>query len=446
MLIGGCVLALLVIGVLSSHFLNWPVDSDETSGDIGKATRFSREMESEGLSNMEELLKSDPEFKDGIVAAQVIMQTRASQFGSLVDMSNEVAGEIPAFAEVLKDMNDARGMVDNVTNSLIESGKNLDAALGGEECPDLAQNTINASLAYTTLQKQNNLATRFIDATDKYLETAQGDDRLKFVRDQWVDYQKMTAALDGDKDAAEALAKKGNLLSGEKTLAAMADFGIANQVAMVNSAFMTKNTGVDGSLVNALPEGALEGIYTKICNAAEVYGNQANAMSNQADAMNNQAGVAKFNQQVIDALNEAIIVANSQQKIVHQQATVNQQATVGQHATIGQQAKIGQQAMVSQQAKVGQQAKVSQQQTLDMSRGAGVFNQTVNIINSTGKVVKAYTNVMSSAQKVASQEVGLCQRVGQVISNTAMGIRVTLKSNTDLNNRAELKIISGGGD
>ncbi len=98
MLIGGCVLALLVIGVLSSHFLNWPVDSDETSGDIGKATRFSREMESERLSNMEELLKSDPEFKDGIVAAQVVMQTRAAQFGTLVDMSNKVAVNIPVFA------------------------------------------------------------------------------------------------------------------------------------------------------------------------------------------------------------------------------------------------------------------------------------------------------------------------------------------------------------
>lgn len=86
---------------------------------------------------MEELLKTDSAFKDGIVAAQVIMQTRAVQFGSLVDMSNEVAGDIPAFAEVLKDMNATREMVENVTNSLIESGQNLDAALGGEECADL---------------------------------------------------------------------------------------------------------------------------------------------------------------------------------------------------------------------------------------------------------------------------------------------------------------------
>ena len=227
-----CVLCLG--GFIAQRYLNWSVDSDQTSGNIQKSSRFSRKMESEKLTNMEELLQTDEEFKDAIVAAQVVMQTRALQFGSLVDMSNEVAGEIPAFAEVLKEMNAAREMVENVTNSLVESGQNLNVALGGEECADLEQTTINASLAYTTLQKQNKLADSFIEITDKYLETAQGDDRLKFVRDQWVDYQKMTAALDGDKAAAEALAKKGNLLSGEKTLAAIADFGIAQQVTMVN--------------------------------------------------------------------------------------------------------------------------------------------------------------------------------------------------------------------
>ena len=107
--------------------------------------------------------------------------------------------------------------------------------LGGEECPDLAQSTINASLAYTTLQKQNNLANRFIETTDKYLETAQGDDKLKLVRDQWLDYQQMTAALEGDKASAEALAKKGNLLSGEKALAAIANFGIAERIIVLQS-------------------------------------------------------------------------------------------------------------------------------------------------------------------------------------------------------------------
>ena len=125
------VLAVCILGLLLSRYLSWPVSSERASGDVSKAARFSR----------------------------------ALQFGALVDMSNEVAGDIPAFAGVLEEMN-----------------------------------AINAALADTTLQKKNKLADRFIETTDKYLEGAEGDDRLKFVRDQWVDYQKMTAALDGDAD------------------------------------------------------------------------------------------------------------------------------------------------------------------------------------------------------------------------------------------------------
>ena len=229
------VVAICAIGLIISHYVDWPVDTNEADGDIGKAARFSREQVSEKLSNMEEFLQTDSAFKDGIVAAQVVMQTRAIQFGTLVDMSNEVAGNIPAFAEVLKDMNANSEMVNNVASSLAESADNLNAALGGEECPDLAQSTINASLAYMTLQKQNNLATRFIETTDKYLETAQGDDQLKLVRDQWLEYQQMTAALEGDKASAEALAKKGSLLSGEKALAAVANFDIAERLVVLQS-------------------------------------------------------------------------------------------------------------------------------------------------------------------------------------------------------------------
>ena len=252
------VAAIFAIGLITSYFVDWPVDHNEADGDIGKAARFSREQVSEKLTNMEELLQTDSAFKDGIVAAQVVMQTRAVQFGTLVDMSNEVAGNIPAFAEVLKEMNAKREMVDNVASSLAESADNLNAALGGEECPDLAQSSINASLAYMTLQKQNNLATRFIETTDKYLETAQGDDKLKFVRDQWLEYQQMTAVLEGDKASAEALAKKGNLLSGEKALAAVADFGIAERIAVLQSCEMAQKINVPTQIGSVVSPNVLE--------------------------------------------------------------------------------------------------------------------------------------------------------------------------------------------
>ena len=261
------VMAVLVAGLIVNHFFNWPIDNRDTSGDIGKANRFSREIEAADLSNMEELLKTDSTFKNGIVAAQVVMQTRTVQFGTLLDLSNEVAGNIPAFAEVLKDMNANSEMVNNVASSLAESADNLNAALSGEECPDLAQSSINASLAYLTLQKQNKLATRFIETTDKYLETAQGNDKLKLVRDQWLEYQKTTAAIEGDKASAEALAKKSYLLSGEKALAAVENLDLNIKVAVLQSCELAQAMKLPNQIGSAIRPQVLSNEISKLSNA-----------------------------------------------------------------------------------------------------------------------------------------------------------------------------------
>ena len=324
------VVAVCAIGLITSHFVDWPVNHDEADGDIAKAAKFSREQFSEKLSNMEELLQTDSAFKDGIVAAQVVMQTRAAQFGTLVDMSNEVAGKIPAFAEVLKEMNAQRELVNNVANSLAESADKLNAALGGEECPDLAQSTINASLAYTTLQKQNNLATRFIETTDKYLETAQGDDKLKLVRDQWLEYQQMTAALEGDKASAEALAKKGNLLSGEQALAAVGKYGLAEQLVILQSCELAQNMNVETKLGYTIPLQALERICSVFRNAAEVTVKSVN----DGLALNNQEVEKIFSNALDEAMKNASteVVASMQkfglnnvQKMANARIVVNNQ-------------------------------------------------------------------------------------------------------------------------
>lgn len=207
------VLAIIVAGVLLSVFVNWPVDRSDVRGDIAKASRFSRQTAAESLSNLEELIRSDEDYKNAVVMSYVVMQTRAEQFGTLVDMSNEVAGEIPAFAGVLGKMNEVREMADNACATLAEAGESLEAILGGESRPEVGQQTNNAALAYLALQKQNKLATQFIDTADNYLAANEGSDELKFVRDRWLGYQQATASLEGDSKLEKKLASKEALLS-----------------------------------------------------------------------------------------------------------------------------------------------------------------------------------------------------------------------------------------
>ena len=385
----------VVCGLFSSLFVDWPVDFSSASGDIAKATRFSREQASEKLTNMEELLQTDSAFKETIVVSQVVMQTRAAQFGTLVDMSNEVAGNIPAFAEVLKEMNASREMVNNVSTSLAESGEKLNAALDGEESPELAQSTINASLAYTTLQKQNKLATRFIETTDKYLETAKADDQLKFVRDQWLEYQQMTAALEGDKASAEALAKKGNLLSGEKALAAVGRCDLNAKMTVLQSCELALSMNVPSGLASAINPETLGHVVSAIRSAAEV------------TMVNMTAEGALQSNQVEKIFNNAL-----------DEAMKNTSADA-----IASMQKLG--------LDNAQKMASTQKEVLGLNKGGGpvVFSSTVKMIGSNSNVMEAYKAMIGSAANNDSQSqvqnLGLvgAQNIGCAIKETALGNR-----------------------
>ena len=218
------VLAVCVVGYVVSRIIDWPIDYDNASGNVAKSARFSRQTAGDGDSNMEELLMNDENYRNNIVAAYMVMKTRSDQFNALVSASDDVAGNISEFSAVLKDMKDAQPMINNVCTSLEAAGADLDAVLSGESVKDVAQNTNNAALAYNLLQKQSNLANRFIDTADAYLKNNSGSDRLKFIRDQWLEYLQMNAFLNKDEKTAAELDKKGYLLSAEKSVATLNEF------------------------------------------------------------------------------------------------------------------------------------------------------------------------------------------------------------------------------
>ena len=233
------VVAVLLVGFALSSLIDWPVDLEKSEGNVSKSSRFSRKTAADGLSNMHELLLNDEDFKNTVVLSYVVMDTRSAQFNALVDMSAEVAGDIPEFKSVIKDMQKARKTAENVCASMKAAGEDLDAALGGEKPDNLAQNTTNAALAYNTLQKQNNLANRFIETTDKYLENNEADNRLKLVRDQWAEYQQVTATLENDVEAANALKEKGYLLDAEQTTSALNLFDNMNQLILIRNSALS---------------------------------------------------------------------------------------------------------------------------------------------------------------------------------------------------------------
>ena len=242
LLVTACVI--IALGFALSHLLNWPIDTSETKGDIAKSSRFSRKTVDEGVSNMQELLANDEEYKNNLVLAYTVMQVRANQFDALVDLSVEAAGDKKEFESVLADMKAAKPMIKNVCSSMVSAADDLDAALGGEKRDDLAQNTNNAALAYTVLQKQNELADRFIEIADNYAKNSSASDLLKFTRDQWVEYQIMTAALNQDEKTVAKLEKEGSLFPAGSIGAIFTTLSFDNQISLVNGMGLCQSFGL----------------------------------------------------------------------------------------------------------------------------------------------------------------------------------------------------------
>ncbi len=279
------VAAVVVVGFVSSNLIHWPIDASKTEGDIGKVDRFARADQVEKLTNMEELLRTDSDYQEAMVMSYALMQLRSEQFASLVDMSNQVAGKIPEYAPLIQKMNGISKMVSNVNAQLNDVGKQMDKALSGEECPELTQNTINASLAYTQLQKQNALANQFIETTDKYLANAKGSDQLKLVRDQWVDYQKLTAAIEDNQEGLKALDKKGYLLTSEKADAALGAYADATQKVMRLNTLICNKLRMSTNLNSRMIKGSV-GLWFRNSEKLNAYLLNTALMSQANAAMN----------------------------------------------------------------------------------------------------------------------------------------------------------------
>ena len=390
------VIAVCVVGLILSVFVDWNVDESLSGGNIGKSSRFSRKTATEAISNMEELLANDENFRNGLVSAYTVMQVRTQHFNTLVDMSNEVAGDIPEYADLLKEMNESKEIAANVCASLIEAGENINAALCGEDRPDLAQNTINASLAYTTLQKQNALADKFIEITDK----ADVDDNVKFVRDQWVDYQMMTAALAQDDEQMKQLEKKGSLLSAEKSAAALNCFNAAFQASLYANA----NLAGEFQVRNMMAGYASSEI---IANAMSVCQIAGDAMMKAIQGLNGQENMARTLQNVYEgAVTEALANAANRPLIIPNSTDPSALAQAAQVAALAKNFVIA--------------------QNVDMASMNTLANANFNAVMSSFSEVTAALRANTGADVRQISKRPVIAAVGDVVEAAALGQRVTL--------------------
>lgn len=253
---------IVLAGLILSMIAGCHADHEQSGGNTGLMMHDWDKFPTEPLDDMEEGLRCDTTYQQNIATAHTVMQARTLQFDVLSDLSSETAGNLTEFDDILHEIRATRPQLSNIYNQLVLSGEDLDAALSGKPCPDLKKHFINVSLAYATLQKQNILADRFIEAVDGYVRKNPAGDELKFARDAWVDYQKMTAVLKGDALSARKMKRKGYLLSSGQTREMLGTHKSiwVNRIPLMYAASLSNSLGVKNNLAMSMRQETLNSI------------------------------------------------------------------------------------------------------------------------------------------------------------------------------------------
>jgi hypothetical protein len=224
---------------------------------------------------------------------------------------------------------------------------------------------------------------------------------LKLVRDQWLEYQQMTAVLEGDKASAEALAKKGNLLSGEKALAAVADFGIAERIAVLQSCEMAQKINVPTQIGSVVSPNVLESEISSVLLA------QKEALAHRK--------IDSHNAQTEALAHRKIDSHNAQtEALAHRKIdSHNAQTEALAHRKIDSH---------NAQTEALAHRKIDSHNAL--------------VVTNASKVMEAFntalSNVANNSALNQSQSNVIGQRIGLVISQTAIGNRATVSLIPDL--------------
>lgn len=203
----------LVAGYLVGVFFGMPgVDSPLLSGDIGKVSKYSKQV-AEDAKAFQERLENDPEFCEATIGAVSVMDARINKFKDLTDSTQIVASNIPELKECMAEMAElnefAVGAKFQADSTLASLAALLDGKKGAAyQYEQMAQNAV---IAYMMLDKQDDVVRDFVSQIDRYVANKSADEVKDLVnlRNKWVVFSATSAAINDSKSDFAYWSEKG---------------------------------------------------------------------------------------------------------------------------------------------------------------------------------------------------------------------------------------------
>lgn len=211
-----CAIVSLVVGYVLGLVIGVPeVDSSLLSGDIGKVSKYNKQV-SEDVKAFQERLASDSLFRQEAVLVIATMDARIGLFRELTESTTRIAGgvkelenSVQAIAAMKEFAEGAKAQADTTLLALDALLQDKDNATQ-YDYEQLAQNTL---VAYLIMDKQNDAVREFVNQVDAYVGRRNAPvEGLAELRDNWVVFSAQGAVVNGSKSEIAYWQDKGVLV------------------------------------------------------------------------------------------------------------------------------------------------------------------------------------------------------------------------------------------
>lgn len=211
-----CAIVSLVVGYVLGLVIGVPeVDSSLLSGDIGKVSKYNKQV-SEDVKAFQERLASDSLFRQEAVQVIATMDARIGLFRELTESTTRIAGgvkelenSVQAIAAMKEFAEGAKAQADTTLLALDALLQDKDNATQ-YDYEQLAQNTL---VAYLIMDKQNDAVREFVNQVDAYVGRRNAPvEGLAELRDNWVVFSAQGAVVNGSKSEIAYWQDKGVLV------------------------------------------------------------------------------------------------------------------------------------------------------------------------------------------------------------------------------------------
>lgn len=238
----------LAAGYVLGVFVGLPSSGEGTEGNIGKASRYKKEIASPELQAFEAKLKADEDFRAKTVYSMAFINSRTTEFKDNAEMAAEATAPIPELAEMCSSMKELSSLATNAVKSSGDALEALTNILKGSDEMSYEELSNNAIVSYLLLDRGLSLAQEYVASVDSFLAGKNASDYsyLAFTRDQWISYSTLEAMMNENKEMLAYWSEKDLILSPESNSQLVASMDAERQTRLQKLYASEQSNSVNG--------------------------------------------------------------------------------------------------------------------------------------------------------------------------------------------------------